>query len=53
MTTWKPRKTVGQMVEEAKTRIENLSVEQVEADAQTPPPQPPPGAWPPPAGSPR
>jgi hypothetical protein len=24
--------TVGQMVEEAKTRIENLSVEQVEAD---------------------
>jgi rhodanese-related sulfurtransferase len=29
---WKPRKTVGQMVEEAKTRIENLSVEQVEAE---------------------
>ncbi len=32
MTTWKPRKTVGQMVEEAKTRIENLSVEQVETE---------------------
>jgi rhodanese-related sulfurtransferase len=29
---WKPRKTVGQMVEEAKTRIENLSVAQVEAE---------------------
>ena len=29
---WKPRKTVGQMVEEAKTRIENLSVEQLEAE---------------------
>jgi len=29
---WKPRKTVGQMVEEAKTRIENLSVEEVEAE---------------------
>src|SRR4029450_5278793 len=29
---WKPKKTVGQMVEEAKTRIENLSVEQVEAE---------------------
>ena len=29
---WKPRKTVGQLVEEAKTRIENLSVEQVEAE---------------------
>src|SRR5207244_12528904 len=29
---WKPRKTVGQMVEEAKTRIENLSVEQVETE---------------------
>ena len=29
---WKPRKTVGQMVDEAKTRIENLSVEQVEAE---------------------
>jgi len=32
MTTWKPRKTVGQMVEDAKTRIENLSVEQVETE---------------------
>jgi len=31
-TTWKPKKTVGQMVAEAKTRIENLSVEQVEAE---------------------
>jgi len=29
---WKPKKTVGQMVEEAKTRIENLSVEEVEAE---------------------
>jgi len=29
---WKPKKTVGQMVEDAKTRIENLSVEQVEAE---------------------
>jgi len=29
---WKPRKTVGQMVEEAKTRIENLTIEQVEAE---------------------
>src|SRR5262245_65857505 len=32
MTTWKPRRTVGQMVEDAKKRIENLSVEQVEAE---------------------
>jgi len=29
---WKPKKTVGQMVEEAKKRIENLSVEQLEAE---------------------
>ena len=29
---WTPKKTVGQMVEEAKRRIENLSVEQVEAE---------------------
>src|SRR5436309_6795876 len=29
---WKPRKSVGQMVEEAKARIENLTVEQVEAE---------------------
>jgi hypothetical protein len=27
-----PRKTVGQMVEEAKTRIENLSLEQLQAE---------------------
>ena len=26
MTDWRPKKTVGQMVEEAKLRIENLSV---------------------------
>ena len=29
---WKPRKTVGQMVEEAKARIENLSIAQVEGE---------------------
>jgi rhodanese-related sulfurtransferase len=29
---WKPKKTVGQMVEAAKTRIQNLSVEQLEAE---------------------
>jgi rhodanese-related sulfurtransferase len=29
---WTPKKTVGQMVEEAKRRIENLSVEQLEAE---------------------
>ena len=29
---WKPRKTVGQMVEEAKARIENLSIAEVEAE---------------------
>lgn len=29
-----PRKTVGQMVEEAKTRIENLSLEQLQAELQ-------------------
>ena len=29
---WTPKKTVGQMVEEAKRRIENLAVEQVEAE---------------------
>ena len=27
-----PRKTVGQMVEEAKTRIQNLSLEQLQAE---------------------
>ncbi len=30
-----PRKTVGQMVEEAKTRIENLSLEQLQAELQS------------------
>ena len=30
-TTWRPRRTVGQMVDEAQTRIENLSVEPLEA----------------------
>ena len=29
---WTPKKTVGQMVAEAKARIENLSVEQLEAE---------------------
>ncbi len=29
-----PRKTVGQMVEEAKTRIENLSLKQLQAELQ-------------------
>src|SRR5687768_13893057 len=32
MTMWKPRKTVGEMVEAAKTRIENLTIEQLEAE---------------------
>lgn len=32
MTDWRPKKTVGQMVEEAKKRIENLSIEQLEAE---------------------
>jgi rhodanese-related sulfurtransferase len=31
-TTWKPRKTVGEMVAQAKTRIENLSVEQLASE---------------------
>ena len=31
-TTWRPKKTVGQMVDAAKTRIENLSIEQLEAE---------------------
>jgi rhodanese-related sulfurtransferase len=31
-TTWRPRKTVGQLVEEAKTRIENLAIEELEAE---------------------
>ncbi len=30
-----PRKTVGQMVEAAKTRIENLSLEQLQAELQS------------------
>ena len=30
-----PRKTVGQMVEEAKTRIENLSLKQLQAELQS------------------
>ena len=29
---WKPRKTVGEMVEAAKARIENLTIEQLEAE---------------------
>ena len=32
---WTPKKTVGQMVEEAKTRLENLSVAQVQKEIQT------------------
>jgi rhodanese-related sulfurtransferase len=31
-TSWRPKKTVGQMVDDAKTRIENLSIEQLEAE---------------------
>lgn len=31
-TTWRPRRTVDQMVEEAKTRIENLGVGQLQAE---------------------
>jgi rhodanese-related sulfurtransferase len=31
-TSWRPKKTVGQMVEAAKSRIENLSNEQLEAE---------------------
>ena len=30
-----PRKTVGQMVEEAKTRIENLGLKQLQAELQS------------------
>lgn len=30
-----PRKTVGQLVEEAKTRIENLSLKQLQAELQS------------------
>ncbi len=30
-----PRKTVGQMIEEAKTRIENLSLKQLQAELQS------------------
>ncbi len=35
-TTWRPRRSVGQMVEDAKTRIENLSIEQLEAEMKKP-----------------
>ena len=35
-TTWRPKKTVGQMVEEAKTRIQNLSIAELEAEMTTP-----------------
>jgi len=31
-TTWRPRKTVDQMVEEAKGRIQNLSIGQLQAE---------------------
>ena len=31
-TTWRPRKTVDEMVEEAKTRVQNLSVGQLQAE---------------------
>ena len=30
-----PRKTVGQMIEEAKTRIENLSLKQLQTELQS------------------
>ena len=35
-TTWRPKKTVGQMVEEAKKRIQNLSVTDLEAEMKQP-----------------
>ena len=35
-TTWRPKKTVGQMVEDAKTRIQNLSIAQLEAEQKNP-----------------
>jgi rhodanese-related sulfurtransferase len=31
-TTWRPRRTVGEMVDDAKRRIENLTIEEVEAE---------------------
>ena len=31
-TTWRPRKTVEQMVDEAKTRIQNLSLAELQAE---------------------
>ena len=34
MTSWRPKKTVGDMVEEAKKRIENLSIEQLEGEVK-------------------
>jgi rhodanese-related sulfurtransferase len=35
-TTWRPKKTVGQMVDEAKTRIQNLSIADLEAEQKKP-----------------
>ncbi len=35
-TTWRPKKTVGQMVDEAKTRIQNLSIADLEAEQKNP-----------------
>ena len=35
-TTWRPKKTVGQMVDDAKKRIHNLSVTDLEAEMKTP-----------------
>ena len=35
-TTWRPKKTVGQMVDEAKTRIQNLSIAELEAEQKNP-----------------
>jgi rhodanese-related sulfurtransferase len=35
-TTWRPKKTVGKMVEEAKTRIQNLSVADLESEMKKP-----------------
>ncbi len=31
-TTWRPKRTVGQMVDEAKARIENLSIEALDRE---------------------
>jgi rhodanese-related sulfurtransferase len=35
-TTWRPTRTVGEMVEAAKTRIENLTIAELEAEMQRP-----------------